>query len=666
MKRLNKYSISGILETLKNLALEDSLDRVRQLENQTLSSILAPIQLASSVIGSIFICVSGMNMKVYLVFFAVLVIGSLFFYLLPILKVDHRVKRHAIGMVISLQFIIIYHLLYDKIGILIWMLLTLVALPTVLSSDDMTLIHILIAGTYVGTHSMLFREDHIININVLYRLSTSVVLLFTFIVFMAIRFIYNYIVRFKRQQYSSLLSQKEEITGLYEEIYASEEDLLSKNEELNFLAFTDELTGLANRKKIKERVDYLVNTYDLITDEFYFAYIDIDNFKIINDSLGHAIGDKLLVQIKDRFLKVVEPVDILGRIGGDDFVLIINQKLTKEELNEYLFNLLGCTDETFKIDNYEMSCTLSIGVTIWPLDAQDTDAILRSADTAMYRAKLEGRNSVHYYRKEMKDIALDRFKMENLLTNALPAGELYLDYQPIIDLMNNRVDGYEALMRWRSPQMGQVSPAVFIPVMEDLGLIHEVGLWLLKKTCETLRVANDNYDKNIAISINISTIQLSRSGFVEQFGFILEETMINPYNIILEITESLFMRDAEHSIKVLNELKDLGVRISVDDFGTGYSSLSYLVNLPIDIIKIDKSFIDKIGSHEANHSIIAGITSLASGMNLRVVAEGVETKEQVDYLNKISCGYVQGYYYSKPLSELDAVEYYKYFGNKDS
>ncbi|MHB8129895.1 MAG: putative bifunctional diguanylate cyclase/phosphodiesterase [Mobilitalea sp.] len=478
------------------------------------------------------------------------------------------------------------------------------------------------------------------------------------------------------QKLEEVTEQKEELSGLYEEITATEEEIRQQNirlteynaimeensEKLNYLAFIDVLTELPNRKMIINRLDFLVLHSINKQENFAVVFIDLDNFKRINDSKGHHVGDLLLQSVALRLQAMIHKEDMLGRLGGDEFALIIQRKLKESEIFEYVVNLKSNLLESFIIENTEFFISASFGISIYPQDGIDSAELLKCADTAMYKAKDSGKDGIQFFNKEMKDEILKKIEFENKLLLSLQNEEIFLVFQPQYSTDSKQSRGFEALARWRSPELGLVSPIDFIPLAEEIGFIIPLGEWILRAACKMIKFIQEEYQINVIISVNISSVQIMDPSFVQMVRNVLEETQSSGNCLELEVTESVFISSMDYVVGVFNELKKIGVKISLDDFGTGYSSFSYLQKLPIDILKIDKSFIDSIDNTNSSNQMVGSIISLVHKMKILVVAEGVENEQQLDYLKEHNCDYIQGYLWGKPLGEKDLFQLLQQLG----
>lgn len=427
-------------------------------------------------------------------------------------------------------------------------------------------------------------------------------------------------------------------------------------EKINFMAFHDELTGLPNRRLFDKKVaSAIVNFSTDIPHMLGIMYIDLDRFKIINDSLGHNVGDVLLKKVSERLQNCVREYDVVSRQGGDEFTILLHD-VTKLEMSIVGQRILEELSKSFLIVGHEIFITPSIGISIYPGDGMDGAELLRKADMAMYQAKKEGRNNFQFYNPKLSEKSHKRLALENELRKALKSNEFTLYYQPIIDLSTNQLAGTEALIRWNHPRLGTVSPAEFIPIAEETGMIVSIGEWVIKTACQQLTAWEKDSFIIPSIAVNISIRQFYQPDFVNMLKKTLEETEVAPARLTIEITESMTM-DVDKAMTILYQLKNLGVNISIDDFGTGYSSLNYLKTFPIDYLKIDQSFVRDITKSANDEKIATTILLMAQNLGLGVIAEGVETLEQLKVLLSHDCNQAQGYLFSKPLSSQEMNMY---------
>ncbi len=424
-------------------------------------------------------------------------------------------------------------------------------------------------------------------------------------------------------------------------------------------AHYDELTALPNRFLFQDRFNQAVERAHRNKHALSLLFIDLDRFKSINDSLGHTVGDRLLQEVSKRFLQCVRSYDSVARFGGDEFVIIISDvapELIQEKAAMLAERIINNMSSPIVFDDREFHINASIGIAIYPDDGTSYDELLKRADTAMYQAKDIPSASYQFYEQRLNIEPLARLDMENELRHALDNDQLRLLYQPKIDLRSGRTDEVEALIRWEHPKKGVISPNVFIPLAEDTGMIADIGYWVFRRACEQNKAWQDD-GINLKVAVNISPDQFRQPKFYETLMGIVKETGVDPHNLELEITESIYVENHEKTTHLLNRLKDSGMAICIDDFGTGYSSMTYLQHIPVSKLKIDKSFIDNINQDKGSASIVKAIITLAHSLELRVVAEGVETRAQYVYLNAVSCDEAQGFFLSEPLPADEVIEY---------
>jgi diguanylate cyclase (GGDEF)-like protein/PAS domain S-box-containing protein len=439
-----------------------------------------------------------------------------------------------------------------------------------------------------------------------------------------------------------------EVVGVYGIGKNMTQQMLAEKK-INQLAYHDSLTNLPNRLFFHENlVDELLKAKKKGSN-LAVMFVDLDGFKIINDTLGHQTGDLILQQIATRLSKVVNDRAFLSRFSGDEFLIYFPYKHTINKVQCFVEEILNSFKKPVYSQHNELFISACIGVSLYPDDTLEEEQLLKNADLALHRAKIYGRNSVAYFTEEMNQHIEERFELENHLQRASKLQELTLHFQPQYDLKQGKLFACEALIRWFHRKRGLISPDQFIPLAEETGLIIEIGRWVLQQAC--LAAKNwENYGmKDIAVSVNVSGRQFQRLDFIDEVKEALRVSNLPPHLLHLEITESSMITNIQYSIEVMKRIRDLGVRISIDDFGTGYSSLSYLKDLPIDILKIDKSFIQKLGGNTADTAIVRAIIMMCEGLEITVLAEGVETEEQVNLLKEFGCKQAQGYYFGKPM-----------------
>jgi len=412
----------------------------------------------------------------------------------------------------------------------------------------------------------------------------------------------------------------------------------------------DSLTSLPNRALVLDRISQAIAYANRSDSHVGILFMDIDRFKRINDTRGHSHGDKLLKSVADRLIKCVRENDTVAREGGDEFIIILTGLPTEEGTVAVALKCLAAMNAPFIISGTKFNVTLSIGISFYPRDGRDAETLIRNADIAMYRAKELGRNNFQFFTEELNRKIQNRLLMENQLHESFDKQEFSLVYQPIISIKSSLMTGVEALLRWHHPQLGEISPAEFVPVAEESGMIFQIGEWVLRTACMQIKAWQDQGLASLQVSINLSAQQFKQFNFFEHIQMILAQTQLSPQYLALELTESIIMDDIQKNIKMLNKLKDLGIEIVIDDFGTGYSSLNYLKQLPLNKLKIDKTFIQDIPMHADDSAITSAIIALAGRLNLKVIAEGVESQDQLNFLIQQNCDEIQGFYFSGPLT----------------
>jgi diguanylate cyclase (GGDEF)-like protein/PAS domain S-box-containing protein len=422
---------------------------------------------------------------------------------------------------------------------------------------------------------------------------------------------------------------------------------------ISFLAHNDALTGLLNRGKFTECLKLSVARLERYGSPFTLMFLDLDQFKAVNDTRGHLIGDKLLIQVSNRIRGCVREADVVARLGGDEFAILVNRPSEHAETASLAERLVEVVSNIYEIDGEMISIGVSIGIAIAPINGTRPDQILRNADLALYRAKAEGRGMFRFFESHMDADVRERRMLELELRQALKDDELVLFYQPLVSAEENVPTGFEALVRWNHPIRGLVPPVEFIPIAEQTGLIQEVGDWTIRRAC----LSAAQWPEPLIVAVNLSAKHFQLSDIASVVSAALAESGLDPARLELEITESLLIERPEDVIEKLLEIKRLGVSIAMDDFGTGYSSLSYLLKFPFDKIKIDKSFVTASSEDPVARDILRSIASLGKTLKIRITAEGVETPEQVQFLRDIACDQLQGFFFAKPLNEPDLAAY---------
>lgn len=420
------------------------------------------------------------------------------------------------------------------------------------------------------------------------------------------------------------------------------------SQKLARLAQYDSLTDLPNRALLNDRLTRAIAAAGRRHAALAILYLDLDRFKQINDSLGHAVGDRLLQIVAYRLSECMRASDTVSRLGGDEFVILLSELTHAEDAAVCADKILQALGMLYVIDEHELHVTASIGIVVFPDDGTELDALLHNADSAMYEAKEHGRNNYQFYRSDLNSNATKRQFLENGLRHAIERHELELHFQPIVNLATGAIAAVEALLRWQHPTLGSVLPAQFISIAEESGLIVPIGQWVLREACRQAKIWHDE-GLVLKLAVNVSAVELRSKDFVANVAAIFAGTGMDPRRVTLELTETFIMQDSLATGLVLNALKLLGVDLALDDFGTGYSSLSYMRRFPIDVLKVDRSFVRNLTTDVDDASVVSAVINMGKSLHMRVIAEGVEKREQLDYLKEHGCSEAQGYYLSRPL-----------------
>ncbi|MDD2356289.1 MAG: EAL domain-containing protein [Thiovulaceae bacterium] len=437
------------------------------------------------------------------------------------------------------------------------------------------------------------------------------------------------------------------------------EDITEKKqsqERIQYLANFDSLTGLPNRFQLEKLIDNSIHMAIKEKETFAIIFLDIDHFKDINDTLGHHVGDEILIALSKRFSSLLGAMDIVSRLGGDEFIFLFS-KTNPHDVESIVKKLLDSIDESIKLEHHDLRVTASIGIAIYPIDGADSQTLLKHGDTAMFRAKKEGRNRYVFYTKSMQEHSVRNLNLTNALHYALSRQELYLVYQPQILAKDTSLIGMEVLLRWKHPEFGEISPMEFIPLAEESGLILSIGEWVLRSAVLQTKEWIEKYHFPLTVAVNLSAVQFRQPNLAQLISGILEEAQLGAEYLELELTEAVAMNNPQDAINVMNSLHEKGIKMSIDDFGTGYSSLSYLKKFKISKLKIDQSFVRDIFTDHEDRAIVSTIINMAHSLGMLTIAEGVETEEQLHYLQEQKCDEIQGYYYSKPLKKEDFERY---------
>jgi len=454
---------------------------------------------------------------------------------------------------------------------------------------------------------------------------------------------------------SSITNEQSSITHfvtVFEDVSQLKEAHLRMEE----LAYVDSLTGLANRVLFRDRLEQVLKGLQRSGVTAALLYLDLDEFKRINDSMGHDVGDAVLMKVAETLRQCVRYQDTVARMGGDEFVILLTDIDGVSGASSVARKIMNAMAEPVHLLKKEILISPSIGITLAPTDSLNADILLKNADMAMYKAKSSGRNNYQFFTEEMNTKIVDHLEIENDLRHALDSNQLYIKYQPKCDIKTKKMVGVEALIRWKHPSRGELSPEYFIPIAETAGLMIKLGKWVLKTACREIKNIEHKGFNNIELAVNLSTRQFRDPDLIETIQRALSETDFRAVNLELEITETTLMEQIDHAVVLLDQIKALGISLTIDDFGTGYSSLNYLKRLPIDTLKIDKTFITDIPNDKDDMEISAAVIAMAHKLGLKVVAEGVSTEDHWTFLEKNKCDIAQGYFMGKPMSTKELVE----------
>ncbi len=469
------------------------------------------------------------------------------------------------------------------------------------------------------------------------------------LLFIIVLFYYVYSINYKR-----FIQEQNEI--LESNVEEKTQELELQTNVLKFIAHHDPLTGLANKVLLLDRIEEAIKHAKTTGEQFSVFFFDLDKFKEVNDTYGHEIGDELLLKITSRLKKCIKSDDTLARLGGDEFA-ILHKNATKISTINLIDNILIHMKKPFHVKNIEIFTSFSIGVALYPQDSAKANQLLRNAETAMYKAKDDGKNTYQFYDKKMTEMALQKIQLDADIRKALKHGEFVAYFQPKIDARDGKIVGLETLIRWMHPQKGMMTPNEFIPFCEETGLVLEIDKYMLIQSMKQIMKWQKEGLEFGKVSVNVSTKKIESSNYIEELTYIIDSLQFDTSVLELEILEGQIMKNPQKSIEILNKLRDLGISISIDDFGTGYSSLSYLKKLPVTKIKIDRSFVIDLPTNKDDVAIVRTIINLAENLKLEIIAEGVEKKEQLDFLVNEGCYDIQGYYFSKPLPADECKEF---------
>jgi diguanylate cyclase (GGDEF)-like protein len=661
-------TIPGIIKIINE---SNDMDTIERMENYIGCYYGIPVLIVGSVVNFIL----HYPLKSAIADSAFMLFLCFCFILSQYVKVKTRIITHWISILFSVVLIFVVVRAYAYVGPAIW---TIAFINIIISSVRLTRVMLNYATAsifFIGMYYSLLLSDTPFEFGTSYFILQLI--LFALVVIIApITHLINQ-AHYSRMNgmYMTELKQREELEKMYERIAVTHTELSCKYNELNeknlelqenedklfHLAHYDMVTELPNRMAIIEKIQEHIKRSKSEEISFYIVFIDIDSFKKINDTMGHHIGDLFVEKAAERFKASLHKDDMIGRIGGDEFALIISRDVNWEDAYYYIDNIRQEFLKPFFVCNNEIRTSASFGIAAYPEDGIGVIELMRNADTAMYKAKEYGKNNIQFFEGVMKKEIIDKVNFETELKTALQKEEFFLVYQPIYNLKEKTIRGFEVLTRWNSPNLGFVSPDRFIRVAEELGLIIPLGEWIIRTACKTFRDLQEKHKLEGLLSINLSVKQLEDPNIIDVIDNALKEADLEAKYLEIEITESILISSVESIMATLEILRCRDIHISLDDFGTGYSSLSYLRKLPIDILKIDKSFIDDLLIENKNLEIIGSIINLAHNLDISVVAEGIEEENQIHLLEKLKCDYIQGYYIGRPMKIEDLDDYINKF-----
>lgn len=622
-------------------------------------------------IGSIVNFIMNHELKSSIIDSLIMLILCFCFIKIPYLKLRTRIKTHLISIIFSMILIFVAVRVYPFIGPAIWTIAFIIIIISSIRITRVMLNYVTISTFFMGMYYSLILSEKPFQSGATYYILQVILLALIIIIAPVVHLINQAHYNRVNKMYMTEFKQREELERMYIDIAATHAELSCRYNELNDknivlkcneeelynMAHFDMITELPNRKTIIDKLNELIDKSKDEIINFYIVFIDIDSFKKINDTMGHHVGDLFIQNVAQRLRNSLDEYDLIGRIGGDEFALIIQRNLDREEAYTYLEHVRQEFLNPFIIENNEIKASASFGVATFPIDSDRLVDLMSNADTAMYKAKELGKNNVQFFESSMKNELLERVSFETELKSAIMNNEIFLAFQPIYNLKEDKIRGFELLARWNSAKFGMVNPAKFIKVAEEIGMIVALGEWIIKTACKSFKKLQTRYNLEAVLSVNLSVKQLEDSNIINIIEEALNEADLNPKFLEIEVTESIFINSIENAISILEKLRKMKISVALDDFGTGYSSLNYLRKLPIDILKIDKSFIDDLLEERKNRQIIGSMITLAHNFGMSVVAEGIEEENQVTHLMQLECDYIQGYYISK-LMRVEELEKY--------
>jgi len=632
---------------LKSIALEEDADLISIYENIMVSMYVSFLLIFASIINFIvryYILMENLN-TCLLASFILLIIATAYETVTRL-----NLKSNTMTLVISiLSFITVIYIcyeFYDIIGPAVW---TAALIQVLIAMTRITkmMLYFLTSAIIIANMAVFFHFYH--SYNSLYYQTDTIYYVVQIVLFIIILIISAAVHNINIDRYAKIKLQYKKAKEKNDNISYFYKKALASEKENKYLAYHDHLTGLPNRKSLVEKIDQAILKSNSMKKPFAIMFLDLDNFKMVNDSMGHATGDQLLKDAADRLVQILGPQNIVSRIGGDEFIILIENIDDNDSIKQVSRSILDTCHRPFILNDKEFYVTTSVGIAIYPDDGQDAEMMIRNADIAMYKAKAKCGNQCVICNNEIKNKGIENMALSNHLYCALEKNELELYYQPQYNSYSGKIIGVEALLRWNNPEFGMVTPDKFIPIAENTGLIIPIGKWVLSTACSQNKAWQDEGLCRIPIAVNLSIRQFQDKNLALQVKEILSATALDTQYLDLEITESIVMKEPDYIIETLEAFKNMGITISIDDFGIEYSCLNYLKRLPIDKIKIAMPFIHGININDKDEAITKAVILLAKNMGLRVVAEGVETEVQLSFLSQRMCDEIQGYYYYKPM-----------------
>jgi len=645
----NEYSIKrNIPKIIKSIQQETEDPNMTGKYENIMVSMFASVLLFFASISNFIIryLIQSQDLKICLLNSLLFLIIGVAFEIISRIDLKTKIVTLIISALSFLTLIFITIAFYDTIGPAIWTVAFIQLLIAMIRITKVMLYSIVFAivmsNIYILYHS--FRS--------LFFHMGSIYYIVQIILFMIVCIISAVVHNVNANRYHWISKQ-------YQEMVEKNKIIVFAEKEIKNLAYHDYLTGLPNRMSLSKKLNHSIFSASKIEKILAVIFMDLDDFKMINDTMGHDIGDQLLIEVSKRLVNTLRECDTVARIGGDEFIILIEDVEEMDYVNIVSEKILNSFNDPFKFNNQDCFITTSVGVAIYPTDGYSSEELIKNADIAMYKAKKNGKNKYVLCNPVMKTKVVETMKTANSLYRALERNELELYYQPQVNCTSNEIVGLEALLRWNHPELGMVLPGKFIPIAEQTGLIIPIGEWVLRTACNQNKAWQDAGFPRIRMGVNLSAKQFLNGNLARDVEDILRETALDCQYLELEITESAAMKGKGNIIETLSAFKKMGIHIAIDDFGTEYSSLNYLKQLPADRIKIPMTFVQGIGGNNKDEAITKAIIILAKNMGLGVIAEGVETKKQLDFLNQRMCDEIQGFYYFKPMPVNEIEELLK-------